>query len=119
MPPLPGGGIHSAGSDIVVKNSIVWYNEGTAVYLLGPPSKSPVVYSDIEGGWPGTGNLDADLAPITLQLLAGLGLKARRRPAGPQDTLGRDVLAQDGESSVIPFRLDLPQDHDRIPYVFS
>jgi hypothetical protein len=60
MPPLPGGGIHSLGSDIIVKNSIVWYNEGTPVLLVEPPSKSPVVYSDIEQGYLGQGNIDAD-----------------------------------------------------------
>lgn len=59
MPPLPGGGIHSVGSDIIVKNSIVWYNEGTAVLLIDPACKSPVVYSDIEGGYLGQGNIDS------------------------------------------------------------
>ncbi len=60
MPPVPGGGIHSVGCDIVVKNSIVWHNEGIAVNLLGPASNSPVLYSDIEGGYLGQGNIDAD-----------------------------------------------------------
>jgi len=59
MPPFPGGGVHSVGSDIIVKNSIVWYNEGTPVLLIDPPSKSPVVYSDIERGYLGQGNIDA------------------------------------------------------------
>jgi hypothetical protein len=60
MPPLPAGGIHSLGSDIIVKNSIVWYNEGIAVFLDDPPSNNPVVYSDIEQGYPGQGNINAN-----------------------------------------------------------
>jgi hypothetical protein len=60
MPPAPGGGIHSLGSDIIVENSIVWYNEGIAVFLDDPPSKSPVVYSTIEQGYPGQGNINAN-----------------------------------------------------------
>jgi hypothetical protein len=58
MPPFPGGGIHSIDTDIVVKNSIVWYNDGTPVFLIKPASKSPVVYSDIERGYLGQGNID-------------------------------------------------------------
>ena len=60
MPPFPGGGIHSVGSDIIVKNSIVWYNEGTPVLLIDPASNSPVVYSDVERGYLGQGNINAD-----------------------------------------------------------
>ena len=59
MPPFPGGGIHSVGSDIIVKNSIVWHNEGTPVVLIDPASNSPVLYSDIERGYLGQGNIDA------------------------------------------------------------
>jgi hypothetical protein len=55
-----GGGIHSVGSDIVIKNSIVWYNDGTAVLLQNPASNSPVLYSDIEGYYPGQGNINTD-----------------------------------------------------------
>lgn len=54
-----GGGIHSVGSDIVVRNSIVWHNDGTAV-LLQPSSNSSVLYSNIEGGYPGYENIDKD-----------------------------------------------------------
>jgi hypothetical protein len=55
-----GGGIHSLGSDIVIRNSIVWYNDGTAVLLQSPASYSPVLYSNIEGDYPGQGNIDTD-----------------------------------------------------------
>ena len=55
-----GGGIHSDGNDIVIRNSIVWYNDGTAVLLHDPVSDSPVLYSNIEGYYPGQGNIDTD-----------------------------------------------------------
>ena len=55
-----GGGIHSVGSDIVIRNSIVWYNDGAAVLLDNPASNSPVLYSNIEGYYPGQGNIDTD-----------------------------------------------------------
>ncbi|UCG56886.1 MAG: right-handed parallel beta-helix repeat-containing protein [Phycisphaerales bacterium] len=57
MPVFPGGGIHSVGCDIVIKNSIVWYNEGTPISLTNPLSNSPVLYSDIERGYLGPGNI--------------------------------------------------------------
>ncbi len=55
-----GGGIHSVSSNIAVMNSIVWYNEGVAVRLVDPASSSPVRYCDIERGYSGQGNINAD-----------------------------------------------------------
>ena len=55
-----GGGIHSVSSNITIRNSIVWYNDGAAVMLINPASSSPVLYSCIEGGYPGQGNIDSD-----------------------------------------------------------
>jgi hypothetical protein len=68
MLPMPGGGIHSISSDIIVKNSIVWYNDGTPVIITHPASNSPVIYSDIEGGYLGHGNIDEDplFAPVDI-----------------------------------------------------
>jgi len=55
-----GGGIHSVTSSIVVSNSIVWDNSGKAVILQNPSMGSPILYSDIEGGYSGQGNIAAD-----------------------------------------------------------
>ena len=55
-----GGGIHSVSSNITIRSSIVWYNDGAPVMLIGPASNSPVLYSCIEGGYPGQGNTDSD-----------------------------------------------------------
>ena len=55
-----GGGIHSVSSNISIRNSIVWYNDGVPVTLVDPVSSSPVLYSCIEGGYPGQGNIDSE-----------------------------------------------------------
>jgi hypothetical protein len=55
-----GGGIQSDGSNIVIRNSIVWYNDGAAVVLNNPASSSPVLYSNIQGYYPGQGNIDTN-----------------------------------------------------------
>ena len=54
------GGIRSDGSNIAIRNSIVWYNDGAAVVLNNPASSSPVLYSNIQGYYPGQGNIDAN-----------------------------------------------------------
>ena len=53
-------GIRSDGSNIAIRNSIVWYNDGAAVVLNNPASSSPVLYSNIQGYYPGQGNIDAN-----------------------------------------------------------
>jgi predicted outer membrane repeat protein len=54
-----GGGIHSTPSTHpTLKNCIVWGNEvETALEIWG---SATVSYSNVEGGWPGEGNIDAD-----------------------------------------------------------
>ncbi len=51
-----GGGIHNKGSSPTLTNCIVWGNDGEEIN--GSPAD--VTYSDIEGGWPGEGNIDVD-----------------------------------------------------------
>jgi hypothetical protein len=53
--------IKSGDSDIIIKNSILWNNGTELVNNSGFPANSySVTYSDIEGGFSGTGNIDAD-----------------------------------------------------------
>jgi uncharacterized repeat protein (TIGR02543 family) len=54
-----GAAIYCIGSNPVVVNSIVWGNVPRQM-LCDDSSLSVVSHSDIEGGWPGTGNLDVD-----------------------------------------------------------
>jgi len=44
---------------MTLTNTIVWGNT-TSADMLGGPGTISVSYSNIENGWPGTGNLDAD-----------------------------------------------------------
>jgi len=52
-----GGGIHSVSSDIVIRSSIVWYNDGTDVLLLNPTSNNPILYSNTGQDYSGLGNM--------------------------------------------------------------
>jgi hypothetical protein len=54
-----GAGFQVAGSNVAVVNSIIWNNGGNAVVSEETGAIS-IRYSDIEGGWPDLGNLDAD-----------------------------------------------------------
>jgi hypothetical protein len=55
-----GGGIKSDSVDMNINSTIVWSNQGTALALSGAVSQSPVIYSNIQGGYSGTGNIDTD-----------------------------------------------------------
>ena len=50
------------GAHPIVVNSIVWGNENEEIVVDSSYGSSDitVVYSDVEGGWAGTGNIDAD-----------------------------------------------------------
>jgi hypothetical protein len=63
-----GGGIHSENGDIVLTNSIVWFNEGTAIWNDSASSVS-VLYCDIEGDFAGQDNIDED--PLFASISAG------------------------------------------------
>ena len=52
-----GGGLHSAGSPTFT-NCILWANTPQEIYVF---SDEPMVtYCDVQGGWTGEGNIDAD-----------------------------------------------------------
>ncbi len=54
-----GGGMHNgANSSSTLGNCILWGN--TPDEISNDNSTVPVTYSDVQGGYPGTGNIDAD-----------------------------------------------------------
>jgi hypothetical protein len=52
MPIYPGAGIHSSGTNINVRNCIVWYNKPTQIIIRKAVSKYPVTFSNVQGGYP-------------------------------------------------------------------
>ncbi len=59
---ITGGGIYGggflSGSNIRVSNSILWNDSPTEIQIdLG---QAQVIWSDVDGGWPGAGNIDDD-----------------------------------------------------------
>jgi len=58
---LRGGGIYNFYSLPEIVNSIFWANDapvGPQIYNYSGPFE--ITYSDIQGGWPGAGNIDVD-----------------------------------------------------------
>jgi hypothetical protein len=53
-----GGGMHNYDSSPTITNCIFWGDAPDEIYDVR--SSSIVSYSDVQGGWPGTGNIDAD-----------------------------------------------------------
>ncbi len=61
----PGGGaIFSDGFNttvvLTVANSVLWDNNPNQIHEIGDNLETTVLYSGVQGGWPGTGNIDAD-----------------------------------------------------------
>jgi len=58
----PGGGIGCYDADPVINNCIIWGNQpphGPQIVLMAGSNPS-ISYCDIQGGWPGEGNIDTD-----------------------------------------------------------
>ena len=78
-------GINCIGSPSTITNTIVWGNGGDAMDVSGTATPL-VVYSDIEGGYPGEGNIDAD--PLFTDASAG---DYTLRPCSPAIDAGDSV----------------------------
>ena len=58
-----GGGVYNKDCSPTVTNSILWSD--TPDEILNHPSAPIVMYCDVQGGWPGVGNIDCD--PLFVQ----------------------------------------------------
>ncbi len=105
------GGIYCNG-DATIANCVLWHNYAFMHPELEEHSGSNllVTYCDIEGGWPGEGNIDADplfADPASHDFRLSPGspcIDAGNNNAVPQDTLDLDG---DGDIvELIPFDLD-------------
>ena len=52
-----GGGMHNSNSNPTVTNCVLWANSPNELNDSGTPT---ITYTDVQGGWRGTGNIDAD-----------------------------------------------------------
>ena len=87
-----GDGIHMTGASTTnITNTINWGNAGSSLYFYhGEPT---VTYSNIEGGWPGTGNIDAD--PLFVDAAASdyhIPFTSPCRNAGSNDGVPPELL---------------------------
>jgi hypothetical protein len=65
-----GGGVFIGATGILTMlNSIVWGNDHDSIYLYEQATIDSITYSDLEGGWTGLGNINAD--PLFLDALNG------------------------------------------------
>ncbi len=55
-----GAGFWANGGAPVVRNNIFWDNSGTSEVFFAGPVAANVTYSDVQGGFPGTGNINLD-----------------------------------------------------------
>jgi len=56
---FPAGSGPQPGCALIITNSILWANSPAEIFLDDESSAS-IIYSDVQGGWPGEGNIDAD-----------------------------------------------------------
>lgn len=72
-----GGGLSSrdGGLPYSIENSIVWGNTGYEQIYVAYGAGPEVSWSDVEQGWPGEGNVDADprfIQPFGIQYVLGI-----------------------------------------------
>jgi len=98
-----GGGIEAwSNAHPEVINSIIWDNTPTAVSLFGT-GDIDITYSDIDGGWGGEGNIDAD--PLFTDANSGdytITDESPCKDAGTADTDG------DGEDDITDYNGSAP-----------
>lgn len=93
---MKGGALYTKSAAPTVMNSILWNNhapEGSEIYVESGTVE--VTYSDVMGGWTGTGNIDANPKHISVFLL--LNNKSPCIDAG-----NPDPIYNDPESSTFP-----------------
>lgn len=89
------------GSTLEMVNAIMWEN-ALNIQWDGPTGNVAVSYSDIQGGWPGSGNLDADPLFVGVgdfHLQAGSpAIDSGRNDGAPDYDLDGVVRPQDGDN---------------------
>lgn len=88
-----GGGLNDGGSLAVLKNCILWGNTaikgGSQIFNFGP-AVSNATYSNVQGGWTGTGNMNSD--PLFTDVGSG---DYRLQQNTPCDNVGSGTMPDD------------------------
>ncbi|MGB0388269.1 MAG: cohesin domain-containing protein [Ardenticatenaceae bacterium] len=119
---LGGGMANNSSSHPTIRNSILWNNKddgsGDTAQISNTSSTPSVSYSLVQGGWSGTGNVDADplfvspLSPDDAPTTGGdfhLQATSPAIDAGNNSDVPADTLDLDGDgdtSEALPFDLD-------------
>ncbi|HEV8539017.1 MAG TPA: FlgD immunoglobulin-like domain containing protein [Bacteroidota bacterium] len=82
------GGVYLNTSMFVGRNNIIWGNSAPSAPQILADSPSPIAYSDVQGGWTGTGNIN--LNPQFLDTSCYLGPGSPCIDAGNPGTSFRD-----------------------------
>jgi hypothetical protein len=104
-----GGGICNASSNTIITNCILWLNQASLDgNEIRNVSSSPVVtYSDIRGGWAGTGNINLDPCFATADNLRLLS-NSPCIDKGDNNGVPADIADLDGDvNTTEPTPLDL------------
>jgi hypothetical protein len=123
-----GGGIFTntttfsppGGAPINIDNCILWNNSGPnpQISVFGGSEQPVVSYSLIEGGWAGTGNIDADPSFADAELRLNLDspvIDAGDSMAIPDDLV--DLNEDHWDDGMIERDLDMNWRRENIPYV--
>ena len=100
-----GGGVLCNGSSPMLVNCILWGDTPQEIFL---PSGLPMItYCDVQGGWPGDGNIDVD--PL-LTLDGHLQAESPCREAGDPNGSYEGEVDMDGEPRVVGDCVDIGTD---------
>jgi hypothetical protein len=118
-----GGAVYGASTTAVITNSVFWNNfcAGLPDQILGSSSSPPLVtYSNVQGGWTGTGNINVD--PAFENAAIGdyrLGSTSPCKNTGSNAALPLDLADLDWDSITInpsePLPKDLEMRNRRVP----
>ena len=114
-----GDGIYCDGSTATVSNTILWDNGASGQEIYVSSGNVSVTYCDVKGGWPGTGNIDAD--PLFVEPTNGdyhITLPSPCRDAG-DNTLVAETEDFEGDPRIADDVVDMGADefHAHLYYV--
>ena len=94
-----GGGVYGGWSgETTIRTSIIWGNTASSSPQVSSSGDLTIAYSDVQGGWPGVGNINADpLFEDDYHLTAGSGCV----DTGDPEFDGEGLLDIDGDLRVM------------------